>query len=156
MGSEVSEETIAPIFRSIVILPYVYRNDPTVCKTCYIKLHQTGSNSTVAEAHDTYCLHSFYVIPLITSLTMSCVGGGGGGGGRGLGLCCCVIFCRDISTRTAKQVVCYEKLFFDFLLGHRHLRSFHTGCGTKPSLLYNAYRRLLIPNGACNWPATSL
>ena len=59
----------------------VYRNDPTVCKTCYIKLHQTGSNSTVAEAHDTYCLHSFYVSPLITSLTISCVGGGGGGEG---------------------------------------------------------------------------
>jgi hypothetical protein len=50
MGSEVSEDPIASIFRSIVVLPYVYRNDPTVCKTRNIKLHQTGSNSTVAEA----------------------------------------------------------------------------------------------------------
>jgi hypothetical protein len=50
MGSEVSEEPIASIFRSIVVLPYVYRNDPTVCKTCNIKLQQTGSNSIVAEA----------------------------------------------------------------------------------------------------------
>jgi len=124
MGSEVSEEPITSISQSTVVLSYVHRHDPTVCKTCIIKLrvHQTGSNCTVAEArrwvHITpiLCIH-FMSAYTFTSIT-SCLGSRAGGGGC---LCCCVVFCHDISTLTAKQVVYYDKLEFDSLLQHRNI-----------------------------------